>query len=113
MTPDELLGQPAAFRDKVLTLRPGKATYIAESYGYQVVQVRSRSEVPLDGAVGEDIYIAMHESSEQTAVGDSPVVDILRAAQVEVNPEYGSWTTLPSAPTYPPVILPPGFSSGA
>jgi hypothetical protein len=111
LAPDALLGQPASFRDKVLALRPGKASYIAQSYGYEVVQVRSRSEIRLDGAVGEDIYLAMHQSSEQTAVGDSPVIDILRAAQVEVNPEYGSWTTLPSAPTYPPVILPPGFSS--
>jgi hypothetical protein len=113
LTPDELLGQQAAFRDKVLALSPGKAAYVAESYGYQVVQVRSRSGIPLDGDVGEDIYIAMHQSSEQTAIGDSPVIDILRAAHVEVNPEYGSWTTLPSAPTYPPVVLPPGFSSGA
>jgi len=116
LSPEELLARPAAFQAEVAKLGPGQGGYLRRSYGYQVVVVASRQPVGFSPAVAKVIYVASQEQSQQTSSADTPayrdaaVVAILKAARVEVNPQYGTWVDLPASyPGYPPVILPAGL----
>ena len=48
LVPEQLVQQPPAFAAEVSALQPGSAAILPESYGYQVVQVRSRTAIPFD-----------------------------------------------------------------
>jgi hypothetical protein len=117
LTPEQLIDQAPAFRQQVGGLKTGQAVAIAESYGYEVVQVRSRAVIPFDDAVAADIEIVVAASNGQApawpVVGegtDTTLIQILKAATVDVNPLYGSWTTALPAP-YVPQVWPAGASS--
>jgi hypothetical protein len=117
MTPDELLSLPAAFRDEVGRLDPLKAGYVRESYGYQVVQVTSRTRIPFGPVIAQAIYLASRDegvitsSADLPAFQDPPAVAVLKAAKVTIDPRYGSWVDLSASsyPGYPPIVLPVGL----
>lgn len=117
MTPQGLIARSSAFREEVDKLSPGQAGYLSKAYGYQVVMVTSRTPIAFSAAVAKVIYVASHGESQQAssadtpAYEDQPVVAILKAAHVEVNPQFGTWVTLPASsyPGYPPVVLPVGL----
>jgi hypothetical protein len=111
LSPENFILQPSTFTKQVGALSPGQATILAESYGYQVVEVRSRVEIPYSNAIAGDIEIVTAKGGSQAEPnGDTPVIDILKAAKVDVNSEYGTWATTIPAP-YPPEVLPPGESA--
>ncbi|MGH9105070.1 MAG: hypothetical protein ACRDZX_04390 [Acidimicrobiales bacterium] len=111
LAPGQLIDQPAGFRARVSALAPGTDTVLAENYGYRVVEVLSRTVIPYSDQVAGDIEaVSVHGGSQQPPTGDTKVTAILKAADVHINPAYGSWaTTLPSP--YPPQVLPPGESA--
>ncbi|MGC8627691.1 MAG: hypothetical protein ACP5VR_09085 [Acidimicrobiales bacterium] len=117
MTPQGLVARSAAFRKEVGKLSPGQAGYLSRAYGYQVIMVTSRTPIAFSAAVAKVIYVALHGESQQAssadtpAYEDQPVISILKAAHVEVNPQFGTWVTLPASsyPGYPPVVLPVGL----
>lgn len=118
-TPEQLIEQSPSFRQKVEALAPGKAVAVAQSYGYEVVQVQSRAMIPFNQAVAADIEVVSSAHSGQApawpVVGegsDTSLINLLKAATVEVNPQYGSWTTKLPTP-YLPQVWPAGASQPA
>jgi len=111
-TPEQLIEQSPGFRDQVGALAPGQVTILAEPYGYQVVQVRSRTQIPLNAETAGAINVVAASGGVQVQLnGNTTVIDLLKKANVDVNPAYGTWdTSLPSP--YPPQVLPPGASAG-
>jgi hypothetical protein len=114
LTPQQLIEQAPGFRDQVKALKTGQAVALAESYGYQVVQVRSRASIPFDKQTAADIEVVASASSGQVpawpVVGegtDTSLIKLLKAVTVEVNPLYGSWTAALPAP-YLPQVWPAG-----
>lgn len=97
--PDQFVQQPTAFQDQVGSLAPGQATVLSESYGYQVVEVRSRAAVPLDRSTAADIVtVASYGGAQAPPQGEKNVEAVLAAAQVQVDPRFGTWATnLPSS----------------
>ena len=101
--------QPPAFRQEVYALQPGKAGSGAQSWGYEVVQVRSRTTDPVQRArwrpvigvvasvAGPGLHVAGSGRRHDTGLSR-----ILKAANVKVDPSYGSWTTALPAPPYIP-----------
>ena len=119
LTPEQLLGQPPGLRQQVGALKPGKAAAMAESFGYTVVQVRSRTEIPFNKKVASDIEVVASASSSQTPVWpvvgvgtDTSLIKLLKTATVQVNPLYGSWTKALPAP-YLPQVWPAGAAAPA
>jgi hypothetical protein len=117
LSPEQLLEQPPAFRQQVGALEPGKAAPVAESYGYKVVQVRSRVAIPFNKSVASDIEVVASASSSQApawpVVGegtDTSLIKLLKATTVQVNPLYGSWTAALPAP-YIPQVWPAGAAA--
>ena len=115
-TQEQLIGQPPTFRQQVEALAPGKAVALAQSYGYEVVQVQSRASIPFNKAVAGDIEVVASAHSGQApawpVVGegsDTSLINLLKAAAVQVNPQYGSWTTKLPVP-YLPQVWPAGAS---
>ena len=56
-TPEQLIVQPAVFRQEVYALQPGKAGLVPQDWGYEVVQVRSRTLVPFNSQVASVIGV--------------------------------------------------------
>ena len=90
---------------------------MAESYGYEVVQVRSRATIPFAQQTAPDIEVVAAASTGQTpawpVVGegtDTSLIKLLKTVTVQVNPLYGSWTTALPAP-YLPQVWPAGASA--
>jgi hypothetical protein len=117
LTPEQLIEQAPAFRQQVDALEPGKAAAIAESYGYKVVQVRSRASISFDNTVASDIEVVASAASSQTPVWpvvgvgtDNSLIKLLKATTVQVNPQYGSWTAALPAP-YLPQVWPAGAAT--
>jgi hypothetical protein len=115
--PQQLLAQATAFRQQVEALKTGQAAALAESYGYQVVQVRSRATIPFTKQTAPDIEVVAAATSGQTPawpdVGegtDTSLIELLKTVAVHVNPLYGSWTTALPAP-YLPQVWPAGASA--
>lgn len=86
LSPEQLLQQPSAFRSAVAALAPGHATELAESFGYEVVEVRSRATIPYNNEVADDIDIVAVRGESSTT--DTKINNILSAAKIEVNPSY-------------------------
>ena len=114
LTPEQLVEQAPVFRDHVNALKTGQAVALAQSYGYEVVQVRSRASIPFDKQTAADIEVVASASSGQTpawpVVGegtDTSLIKLLKAVTVQVNPLYGSWTTALPEP-YLPQVWPAG-----
>ncbi len=117
LTPEQLIDQAAGFRFGVGALKVGHAIALPESYGYQVVQVRSRASVPFNDQTAADIEVVASQSSSQApawpVVGagtDTSLIKLLKTVKVQVNPLYGSWTTGLPAP-YLPQVWPAGAAA--
>jgi len=104
-TPEQFIEQPTDLQDGVRTLAPGQTTVLRESYGYEVVLVRSRSVIPYSTPIAGDIEIsATHGGSQTPPSGDQKVIDILMRANVRVDPQFGAWSTTLTAPCAPEVV---------
>lgn len=108
---EQLIEEPAAFTSVVNSLAPGHVASLPESWGYKVLVVTSRAVVPYSSAVASDIeVVTSYGGAQGQPNSETKVIDVLKKANVKVNPEYGEWSTnLPSP--YPPEVLPPGSSS--
>jgi len=103
-TPEQFIEQPAGFQDKVGALAPGQAVVLPAGYGYQVVEVRSRSTVPFDSQVAAIIQLVTDSGGALSlGVGDQKLSAVLKEADVQVNPLYGTWSTAIQAPCPPAV----------
>ncbi len=114
LSPQQLIDQAPGFRAQVSALKTGRALALAESYGYQVVQVRSRAVIPFNNQTAADIEVVASVSSGQApawpVVGegtDTSLIKLLKAVNVQVNPVYGSWTVALPVP-YLPQVWPAG-----
>lgn len=107
-TPEELLSGPAAFESAVQALAPGRASLLRQSWGYEVVQVRSRAVVPYSPAIAGDIEVVTAGGGAQGQPNnETEVIDVLKRAKVRVSPQFGTWAANLPAP-YAPQVLPPG-----
>lgn len=117
LTPEQLIDQATGFRTVVSGLRAGQAVALPESYGYEVVQVRSRATVPFNDQTAADIEVVASQTGGQApawpVVGegtDTSLIKLLKAVDVQVNPLYGSWTKALPAP-YLPQVWPAGAAA--
>jgi len=117
LTPEQLIDHAPGFRNEVSGLRAGQAVALPESYGYQVVQVRSRASVPFNDQTAADIEVVASQSGGQApawpVVGegtDKSLIKLLKTVNVQINPLYGSWTTALPAP-YLPQVWPAGAAA--
>ena len=118
LTPEQLIVQPAVFAQEVNALQPGKAGLVQQNWGYEVVQVRSRTLIPFNTQVASVIAVvalgaglATYSWPVQGDAGGTGLSKILKAADVEVDPTFGSWTTKLPAPPYIPQVWPAGQAS--
>ncbi|HUC13731.1 MAG TPA: hypothetical protein VMS00_04695 [Acidimicrobiales bacterium] len=86
LSPEQAIEQPADFRGLVSSLRRGQAAPVRENFGYEVVQVISRTPIPYNKAVGAIIDIVAIGGQSQSS--DPKVNSILTAAKIEFNPAY-------------------------
>jgi len=110
-SPEQFVEQPSSFQAAVAGLAPGNAQVLAESYGYQVVAVRSRTVLRLSAASepGIDVVVS-YGGVESPPQGEQKVIDVLNRARVQVNPRFGSWSKAPPATC--PQVLPAGSQAG-
>ncbi len=118
LTPEQLIQQPAVFRQEVNALAPGKAGLVAQSWGYEVVQVRTRTLIPFNPQVASVIGVVSLGAGTvaytwpvQGDASNTGLIRILKAADVKVDPSFGSWTTALPAPPYIPQVWPAGEGS--
>jgi hypothetical protein len=115
LTPEQLIEQPAAFRKQVGALAAGQTTVVADKQGYEVVQVRYRTEVACTGEIVNDVEVAaVLGGSEAVPQGLPKLIAILKASDVKVDPAYGVWVACQStSPLVYPVLssLPSCYSA--
>ena len=109
-TPEQFFALPASFQSQVQALAPGQVVVLPESWGYEVVQVTSRSSIPYSSTITPDIEVVTTDGGAQGQPNsETRVIRVLKSAHVRVNPAFGTWATnLPSP--YAPEVLPPGES---
>jgi hypothetical protein len=101
-TPQELIQQAPAFRSAVLALAPGHTTVFALGKGYEAVALRSRSALAYDGDIVKDIETAaVLGGVGSLPQGNTAVINIVKAANVEIRPGLGTWLTCQAAPSAP------------
>ena len=107
LSPEQLIERPANFANAVGPLAVGKAVAVAGPSGYQVVLARSRSLVPFDAATEKVVDVVSALGGYQ-GVGykDTPLINLLKKASVQVNPEYGAWDGTPPSPYAPQDLSP-------
>jgi hypothetical protein len=108
LSPEQLLERRAGFEAKINSLAPGHVALMRENWGYRVVLLTSRSQIPYSRAIAGDIEVVTTAGGAQGQPNSEPrVISVLKAARVRVNPAFGSWAAnLPSP--YAPQVLPPG-----
>ena len=108
LSPEQLLARRAGFEAKINSLAPGHVALMRENWGYRVVLLTSRSQIPYSRAIAGDIEVVTTAGGAQGQPNSEPrVISVLKAARVRVNPAFGSWAAnLPSP--YAPQVLPPG-----
>ena len=108
LSPEQLLERRAGFEAKVNSLAPGHVALLRENWGYRVLLVTSRSQIPYSRAIAGDIEVVTTAGGAQGQPNsESRIIGVLKAARVRVNPAFGSWAAnLPSP--YAPQVLPPG-----
>lgn len=86
----QLENQPADFRQAVMSLDVYKTSQpIKTRFGYQVVEVVSRSVIDFTPQAQRTISVAIINAQG----APNPVVQgLLVSARVKINPEYGTWT---------------------
>jgi hypothetical protein len=88
-TQPQLETQPVSFITTVMGLAPGRAAApIKTSFGYQVIAVDSRNLLGLTPAVQRALSVALSAGQ----VTDTPLIRLLTAAHVSINPQYGLWS---------------------
>ncbi len=107
--------QPTALRQEVYGLAPGQAGVVAQTWGYQVLQVRTRTVIPFNaqvasviGAVALGAGPTAYTWPVQGDASNTGLAKILKAAHVNVDPAFGSWTTALPSPPYIPQVWPAG-----
>ncbi len=105
---DEAFASTPALTSLVNSLAPGHTAYLREKWGYKVLQVTSRAQIPYSSAIAADIeVVTSYGGAQGQPNSQTKIIDVLKSAKVRVNPEYGLWaSTLPSP--YAPQVLPPG-----
>lgn len=118
LTPEQLIEEPLEFRQQVYGLAPGKAGIVPQSWGYEVVLVRSRTIIPFNAQVATVIgVVALGAGTDtyswpvQGDTSDTGLIKVLKAASVKVDPAFGSWTTALPTPPYIPQVWPAGESN--
>jgi len=119
-TPEQFIELSPELVSRVGTLAPGNVAVVPESYGYQVLQVVSRSVIPYSSLIAGDIaivavlhgYQGIDVSATSQPTPDVKLQAVLDAAHVTVNSAYGYWATDLPLPQLPQVI-PPGDSVSA
>jgi hypothetical protein len=110
-SPEQFIEEPTTLQKQVDSMAPGQVAVLAESYGYNVVQLRSRTVIPYSPEIAGDIEVVATRGGSQTLpTGDQPVIKILLASHVEVNTLYGTWdptVTSPCAPQVEPLANSP------
>lgn len=107
LDPEQLIEKPVDFAKAVRSLAVGKAAAVAGSGGYQVVLARSRAIVPLDQATEKIIDVVSQLGGYQgNGYNDTPLIDLLKKADVQVNPQYGAWDAKPPSPYAPQALSP-------
>jgi len=114
-SPEQLIEQPLAFRQQVSALTPGKAGTVPQSWGYEVVLLRSRTIIPFNAQVATVIGVVALGAGPtaytwpvQGDTGDTGLITILKAADIKIDPAFGSWTTALPSPPYIPQVWPAG-----
>lgn len=121
LTPEGLVLKQSTFRSEVSSLAVGKAGLVTQPWGYEVVLLRSRRAIPFTAQVAPVIGVVADLSSIDEGLAryvwpviggtdDTSLVDILKHADVQVDPAYGSWTTGLQSP-FLPQVWPPGVKS--
>ena len=115
LTPEQWIVQPTALRQEVYALAPGHAGVVAQTWGYQVLQVRTRTVIPFNaqvasviGAVALGAGPTAYTWPVQGDTSNTGLAKILKAAHVKVDPAFGSWTTALPSPPYIPQVWPAG-----
>jgi hypothetical protein len=118
LSQEQWIMEPASFRQVVYGLAPGKTGLVSQSWGYEVVQVRSRTLIPFNSQVATVIGVVALGAGPtaytwpvQGDTSDTGLTRILKAADVTVDPAYGSWTTALPSPPYIPQVWPAGQST--
>jgi hypothetical protein len=108
-TPVALEGQGQGLYNTVLRLKVGSATAPQKtSFGYQVVELYSRTPLPVDANMVRVISLIANEANGNAA---TPLEEhILTTAKVHLNPQYGTWDPRHGVT---PVTLPPSVSTAA
>jgi hypothetical protein len=110
-SPEQFVEQPASLAGKVNALAPGRAVVVREGGGYEAVKVLSRTVLPYSPAIAGVVeVVAIYGGSQEPPYtqtnAENGVINVLRAAHVDVDSTFGSW--LSNSPSYPPQVLPPG-----
>jgi hypothetical protein len=118
VNPEQLITQAPVFRQRVNALAPGQAGIVPQSWGYEVVLVRTRTAIPFSARVASVIGVVVlgagttaYSWPVQGDTSDTGLIKILKAANVTVDPAFGSWTTALPSPPYIPQVWPAGQSA--
>jgi hypothetical protein len=104
-SPAKFIEMSSNFQTQVGAAPVGQATVLTEKYGYEVVEVRSRTVIPYNKETAADIdIVATGGGSQNPPTGDKTVIDILAASDVKVNPAYGTWSSV-DVPGCAPQVL--------
>ncbi len=100
-----LAGYVPEFGNAAATATIGEVTGPVESqFGQHLILVESRTDAAPLAEIRDQLQAQLDSTRGQTLFQDW-LVDVVTAAQVEVDPQYGTWTTDPQ-----PQILPPATS---
>jgi hypothetical protein len=104
-SPAQYIEQPSNFQIQVGAEPVGQATVLTESYGYEVVEVSSRTVIPYNKMTMGDIdVVATGGGSQNPPTGDKAVIAILTASDIKVNPMYGTWSAVDVTGCVPQVL---------
>lgn len=115
-THEQLDAQAPSFINTVVALAPSHASIQKTNYGYQVIDVSSRANLPLAGPVAQLLTTLVYDL--QSPGSDTVLLRLEAKANVRVNPAYGTWrppTSAAPAQVVAPAASPttPVGSSGA
>jgi hypothetical protein len=105
-TPQQLFEQPSGLNKEVGPLPVGRSGVAAVPGGYDAVHVVSRTTVPYSPSIVNDVEVgAVLGGNQAMPTGDANAISLLKAADVQVNPTYGTWVNYLAAPD-PPQVWP-------
>ena len=116
LTPEQLIVQPTAFRQAVYALAPGQGRAGARKLGVRGGPGAVPDDHPVQRPGGRRHRVWWRSApalrltrgpSRETPTAPASA-SILKAADVKVDPAYGSWTTALPSPPYIPQVWPAG-----